>query len=210
MKPKISNGNKSNLKKNNNQNYNKLLDFNNYPSNGNPYQMYTPIFMNSINNYPYPFIHSHNLYDPMNFGNYNNIYHNQAPPQLSTGFYPLINPNNSGSIASGDGKQESGGSSSYLSTSEGGENYAHYYDGFGDNYNESLKKGINDITSLYNSQKNYRPKLSLLCSYYCNMEKTSEEESYLASEIQRLGEKVEKIIQYQNKDDEQNCANTSQ
>lgn len=201
LKQKIPN--KNNIKRNSNQNFyansNKNFDYN-YPGAPNNYQMCPPMFINPMSNtFSYP------LFSPSPFETLPSLNNYNQSQQINTGFFPMINNNNS-SYNSLDGVQESG-SGSYLSTSEGGEqNYALYYENFGDNYCDSLKKGLTDITNLYNSQKNNRPKCSLLCNYYCNLERTSEDDAYLALQIQRLSEKLAKITKT-NKTGESNKIN---
>ena len=93
-------------------------------------------------------------------------------------------------------------STSYLSTSED-KIYNNYYDNFGENYYDSLKRGIKDISNIYNKNKTNRPKVSLICNYYCNLERTPDEESYINNEIQRLSENLKNILLKNNK--EKNC-----
>lgn len=57
-----------------------------------------------------------------------------------------------------------------------------------------MQKGIKDISLIYNNNKRNRPKVSLLCNYYCNLDRTAEEESYMNNEIQRLGNNLKKIL----------------
>jgi hypothetical protein len=86
-------------------------------------------------------------------------------------------------------------STSYISTSED-KNYknSHYYDNFGEDYYKSLQKGIKDISQIYNNNKRNRPKVSLLCNYYCNLDRTPEDEIYMNDEIQILSDNLKKII----------------
>ena len=69
-----------------------------------------------------------------------------------------------------------------------------YYDNFGENYYDSLQKGINDISQIYNENKINRPKISLLCSYYCNINITQDDEDFVNNEIQKLGDSLKKIM----------------
>lgn len=203
--------NKGGLRKNNtnggNQNYynnpsqNKLYDYNNYQNN---YQLYAPpMFINPLtNSFSFQIFASNPYERNFNFNQTKNI---------STGFYPLMNGNKSNYSGSNslEGFQET--SASFLSTSEGNNDptYGHYYDNFGEDYFESLKKGLTDITNLYNSQKDYRPKASLLCNYYCNIEKTTEDEAYLTLQIQRLAEKISKITKINRNDTSDNNSNSN-
>lgn len=57
-----------------------------------------------------------------------------------------------------------------------------------------MQKGIKDISLIYNNNKRNRPKVSLLCNYYCNLDRNAEEESYMNNEIQRLGNNLKKIL----------------
>jgi hypothetical protein len=145
--------------------------FNPFTSNNFPYQSFGPNNLTSFQNYN-------------NYNNYNNIYINFSNYSI-----------NNNSI---ENTQESG-STSYKSTSED-KNCCHYYDNFGDNYYDSLHKGIKDISQIYNNNKRNRPKVSLLCNYYCNLDRTPEEEIYMNNEIERLGENLKKkLIKNQNK-----------
>ena len=72
---------------------------------------------------------------------------------------------------------------------------SHYYDNFGEDYYKSLQKGIKDISQIYNNNKRNRPKVSLLCNYYCNLDRTPEDEIYMNDEIQRLSDNLKKIIE---------------
>lgn len=137
-----------------------------------------------INNPSYPFLFNSfpsNTYQYTSLGpsllqNYNNnIYIN----------FPLNNNKL-------ENAQESK-STSFLSNSED-KTYNSYYENFGDNYYDSLKKGIKDISNIYNNNKSNRPKISLLCNYYCNLERTSDDESYITNEIQRLSDNLKKIL----------------
>lgn len=98
-------------------------------------------------------------------------------------------------------------STSYLSTSE--DKNSHYYDNFGEDYYKSLQKGIKDISQIYNSNKRNRPKVSLLCNYYCNLDRTPEDEIYMNDEIQRLSDNLKKIIEKSN-DENKICIEGSQ
>ena len=69
-----------------------------------------------------------------------------------------------------------------------------YYNNFGENYYDSLQKGINDISQIYNENKINRPKISLLCSYYCNINITQDDEDFVNNEIQKLGDSLKKIM----------------
>ena len=68
------------------------------------------------------------------------------------------------------------------------------YENFGENYSESLHKGIKDISQIYNDNKYNRPKISLLCRYYCNLDKNQEDDEYMNDEIQKLGDNLKKIM----------------
>lgn len=118
----------------------------------------------------------------INFGNFPLLY---GPFLLNNEFNYMnykINTN-----ASLENTQESGS----LSTSEEKNLYT---DTFGKNYYESLQKGIKDISNIYNSNKKNRPKVSLICNYYCNLDRTPEEEMYMNIEIQRLSENLKKMF----------------
>ena len=69
-----------------------------------------------------------------------------------------------------------------------------YYENFGENYYDSLQKGIKDISQIYNENKINRPKISLLCSYYCNINITQDDEDFVNNEIQKLGDSLKKIM----------------
>lgn len=120
----------------------------------------------STTNYPYiPF--GLNVFNSINnLQNYNNTYINKK--------YTINN--------SLDNTQESSSEDKYN------------YDQFGDNYFESLQKGIKDISNLYNDYKLSRPKISLLCHYYCNLEKNEEDEEYMNNEIQKLGDNLKNLM----------------
>ena len=79
-------------------------------------------------------------------------------------------------------------------TQESSNNDKNYYENFGDNYYESLQKGIKDISQLYNENKINKPKISLLCHYYCNIDGNEEDKEYMNNEIQKLGENLKKIL----------------
>ena len=120
----------------------------------------------STTNYPYiPF--GLNVFNSINnLQNYNNTYINKK--------YTINN--------SLDNTKESSSEDKYN------------YDQFGDNYFESLQKGIKDISNLYNDYKLSRPKISLLCHYYCNLEKNEEDEEYMNNEIQKLGDNLKNLM----------------
>ena len=120
----------------------------------------------STTNYPYiPF--GLNVFNSINnLQNYNNTYIHKK--------YTINN--------SLDNTQESSSEDKYN------------YDQFGDNYFESLQKGIKDISNLYNDYKLSRPKISLLCHYYCNLEKNEEDEEYMNNEIQKLGDNLKNLM----------------
>ena len=125
------------------------------------------------NSFPYtPFVQS----GFNSFQNYNN---------------PYINYSINNSL---ENTQESG-STSYISTSEDKTYNNQLYDNFGENYYDSLEKGIKDISQMYNNNKRNRPKVSLLCNYYCNLERTPEEENYMINEIQSLSENLKKLME---------------
>ena len=69
-----------------------------------------------------------------------------------------------------------------------------YYENFGEDYYDSLQKGIKDISQIYNENKINRPKISLLCSYYCNINITQDDEDFVNNEIQKLGDSLKKIM----------------
>ena len=79
-------------------------------------------------------------------------------------------------------------------TQESSTNDKNYYENFGDNYYESLQKGIKDISQLYNENKINKPKISLLCHYYCNIDRNEENKEYMNNELQKLGENLKKIL----------------
>ena len=120
----------------------------------------------STTNYPYiPF--GLNVFNSINnLQNYNNTYINKK--------YTINN--------SLDNTQESSSEDKYN------------YEQFGNNYFESLQKGIKDISNLYNDYKLSRPKISLLCHYYCNLEKNEEDEEYMNNEIQKLGDNLKNLM----------------
>ena len=120
----------------------------------------------STTNYPYiPF--GLNVFNSINnLQNYNNTYINKK--------YTINN--------SLDNTQESSSEDKYN------------YDQFGDNYFESLQKGIKDISNLYNDYKLSRPKISLLCHYYCNLDKNQDDEEYMNNEIQKLGDNLKNLM----------------
>ena len=152
---------------NNLQNYNLPVNYSTYQILFNPF---------SSNNFSYQSF-GPTIFTP--FQNYkNNSYINYSNYSI-----------NNNSI---ENTQESG-STSYISTSED-KNYCHYYDNFGDNYYDSLQKGIKEISQIYNNNKRNRPKVSLLCNYYCNLDRTPEEEIYMNNEIERLGYNLKKIL----------------
>ena len=122
----------------------------------------------------------------INFGNlpllYNPFSFNKEYNYMNYSFNnnnSLENTQESGSLSSSDEK-----------------NY--YYENFGDNYYESLQKGIKDISNIFNNNKRNRPKVSLLCNYYCNLDRTPEEEMYMNIEIQRLSESLKKLFDNNN------------
>ena len=155
----------------NNYNNNNGSDNQNYriPINYPPY----PLFFNSFpsNNFQYPPL-SQSLLQNYNNNSYINFSINNNSLE-----------NTQGSC-----------STSYLSTSEDKIYNNSYYDNYGDNYYDSLKKGIKDISNIYNKNKNSRPKVSLLCNYYCNLERTPDDENYINNEMQRLSDNLKKIL----------------
>ena len=165
-----------------NNNDNNIQNYN-FPINYSPY----PILFNPFNpnNFPYP------SFGPSNFTSFQN-YNNNS--------YINYSQNNT----SLENTQESG-STSHISTSEDKNN--HYYDNFGDNYYDSLQKGIKDISQIYNNNKRNRPKISLLCNYYCNLDRSSEEEIYMNDEIERLSKNLKKILKYENENKIDNSNN---
>ena len=63
------------------------------------------------------------------------------------------------------------------------------------NLNDSIKKGIKDISDLLNSNKNYA--ISLSCFYFCDINIDEEDELYLNNKIQQFvndHSKKEKIL----------------
>lgn len=142
-------------------------------------------------NYPtYPILFSSfpsNTLSYPNFNTFNNINNYNMN---------YINYNINNNSLENNNTQESG-STSYISSSEE-KNNNHNYDNFGDNYYDSLQKGIKDISQIYNNNKRNRPKVSLLCNYYCNLDRTPEEENYMNNEIQKLSDNLKKIIEKNN------------
>ena len=154
-----------------NNNENSIINYN-IPLNYSPYPfLYNPFPSNA---FPYP------SFGPTNFTSFQNYNNNNSYINYSLNNNSLENT------------QESG-STSYISTSED-KNYNHYYDNFGENYHKSLQKGIKDISFIYNNNKRNRPKVSLFCNYYCNLDRTVDEENYMNNEIQRLGDNLKKIL----------------
>ena len=116
---------------------------------------------------------------------------------------PYINYSFNNSL---ENTQESG-SISNISTSEDKNSNNHYYDNYGDNYYDSLEKGIKDISRIYNNNKRNRPKVSLLCNYYCNLDRTPEEENYIIHEIQTLSDNLKKMMGTNTNENEKNEGN---
>ena len=156
--------------------------------------------MNNYNNNNNNENNNHNYRIPINYPPYPFLFNSfpsnnfQYPP-LSQSLLQNYNNNsyinftiNNNSL---ENTQESC-STSYLSNSE--DKINSYYENFGDNYYDSLKKGIKDISNIYNKNKNSRPKASLLCNYYCNLERTPDDENYINNEMQRLSDNLRKIL----------------
>ena len=59
---------------------------------------------------------------------------------------------------------------------------------------DSLEKGIKDISQTYNNDKINRPKISLLCNYYCDLGRTPEEENYMINELEALRNNLKKEL----------------
>ncbi len=156
-----------NMNENNIQNYNIPINYAPFPILFNPFNQ---------NNFPYQ------TFAPTSFTSFQNYNNNSY---LNYSNYSI----NNNSL---ENTQESG-STSYISTSED-KNHSHYYDNFGDNYYDSLQKGMKDISQIYNNNKRNRPKVSLLCNYYCNLDRTPEEEMYMNNEIERLSNNLKKLL----------------
>ena len=170
-----ANNNKNNFikekikRKNNNKNYKNIINSN----------------YNNIYNFPnYPLLYvpyANNNFQYMPFGlssNFNSL-NNNIPAYKNTP------PYNNYSISSIN--------SSYDNTQESSSEDKNY-ENFGENYIESLQKGFKNISQIYNNNKLNRPRVSLLCNYYCNLDKTEEEEKYLNEEIKKFGDNLKKIL----------------
>ena len=131
---------------------------------------------------------------PINFQNYPVFYSPFIPNNfpympLELNDFQTFNNNN---IYSNTNKYSI--NNSIENTQESSTNDKNYYENFGDNYYESLQKGIKDISQLYNENKINKPKISLLCHYYCNIDRNEEDKEYMNNEIQKLGENLKKIL----------------
>ena len=153
----------------------------NIPINYQPY----PMILNPlpINQLSYPLFYQ-NFYDQNNFNNSSaQINFNNNYPALFQNEQIDLNEKNQDMIGTD------------LSTNNNRDEVIsdNYYDNFGENYEESIQKGLKDISDLYNKNKDNRPKASLLSIYYCNLDRTPEEEIFLNLQIKRLSEQIEKI-----------------
>ena len=183
--------NKNNIIQTNIKGTNNNIFFNNIPPIDNnfmniplSYQSY-PMMLNSlpINQLSYPLFYQ-NYYDQNNFNN--------SPPQINfNANYPLLFPNEQ--IDFSEKNQDMVGTDLSANDKEKEIVNDNYYDNFGENYEESIQKGLKDISELYNKNKDNRPKASLLSIYYCNLDRTPEEEMFLNLQIKRLSEQIEKI-----------------
>ena len=131
---------------------------------------------------------------PINFQNYPIFYSPFIPNNFP---YMPLEPKdfqtfNNNNIYSNTNKYSI--NNSIENTQESSTNDKNYYENFGDNYYESLQKGIKDISQLYNENKINKPKISLLCHYYCNIDGNEEDKEYMNNEIQKLGENLKKIL----------------
>ena len=134
---------------------------------------------------------------PMNFQNYQLFYSPFTQnnfPYMSLGLNAFQTFNNN--IYTNNNKYSN--QNSIENTQESSNNDKNYYDNFGDNYYESLQKGIKDISQLYNENKINKPKISFLCHYYCNIDKSEEDKEYMKNEIQKLGDNLKKILNIDN------------
>ena len=175
-KPKRKNNNKNKYYNTQNYNSNNINNTQNYniPINfQNLPILYTPF---SSNNFPFmPF--GLNVYNPINnIQNYNNN---------------IYTKNN----------KYSNKNSLEITTQESSSEDKNYYGNFGENYYDSLQKGLKDISELYNYNKYSRPKISLLCHYYCNLDINKDDEEYINNEIQKLGDNLKKIMKINSNDE---------
>jgi len=131
---------------------------------------------------------------PINFQNYPVFYSPFIPNNFP--YMPLelndFQTFNSNNIYSNINKYSI--NNSIENTQESSINDKNNYENFGDNYYESLQKGIKDISQLYNENKINKPKISLLCHYYCNIDRNEENKEYMNNELQKLGENLKKIL----------------
>ena len=137
------------------------------PINFMNYPMYYSPF--TPNNFPFIPLGYNNFNPINNLQNYNNTYVNNK--------YSVTN-------------------NSLENTQESSSEDKNNYDNFGDNYYDSLQKGIKDISQIYNDNKYNRPKISLLCRYYCKLDNNQEEDEYMNNEIQKLGDNLKKIFNF--------------
>ena len=150
---------------------------------------------NNLNNNNFSTKNQNNIINynmPMNFQNYPIFYTPFASnnfPYMSLGLNNFQSFNNN--IYTTDKYPIQ---NSIENTQESSSNDKNYYDNFGENYYESLQKGIKDISKLYNENKINKPKISLLCHYYCNIDRNEEDKEYMSNEIQKLGESLKKIL----------------
>ena len=142
---------------------------------------------------------------PMNFPNFPMLY----TPYASTNFpympFGLNGFNSINNIQNYNNTYTNNNFSinnSFENTQESSSEDKNYYEHFGDNYYDSLQKGIKDISQLYNENKINRPKISLLCHYYCNLDKNQEDEEYIQNEIQKLGNNLRNILDINTDDSE--------
>ena len=134
---------------------------------------------------------------PMNFQNYQLFYSPFTQnnfPYMSLGLNAFQTFNNN--IYTNNNKYSN--QNSIENTQESSNNDKNYYENFGDNYYESLQKGIKDISQLYNENKINKPKISLLCHYYCKIDKSEEDKEYMKNEIQKLEDNLKKILNIDN------------
>ena len=150
---------------------------------------------NNLNNNNFSTKNQNNIINynmPMNFQNYPIFYTPFASnnfPYMSLGLNNFQSFNNN--IYTTDKYPIQ---NSIENTQKSSSNDKNYYDDFGQNYYESLQKGIKDISKLYNENKINKPKISLLCHYYCNIDRNEEDKEYMSNEIQKLGESLKKIL----------------
>jgi len=134
---------------------------------------------------------------PMNFMNYPMYYSPFTPnnfPFIPLGFNNFNPVNNLQNCNNTYVNNKYSINNSLENTQESSSEDKNNYDNFGDNYYDSLQKGIKDISQIYNDNKYNRPKISLLCRYYCNLDKNQEDDEYMNDEIQKLGDNLKKIM----------------